>query len=168
MSADHAFNYPQNKTVLYMDNSIPLYIYKFSYRGQHSYSLLYPNNSSYNEAVHGDDLIYLFDSPAIFPEGLNKNDQMASLKLVQAFIAFAKTENDLPKCKFVGKKPLCKYTKFYKNDSGTIDTEEVKYHHNSETFEFWDNLGELNVDPDVVSGSDDRFKDITRILKKKL
>lgn len=140
---DYSFYYPMYKSLPYMSNN-PVYLYKFSYRGQYSYSMVYTNTLADYGVVHCDDLIYLFESPALFSAGLNEYDQMASQKLIQTFTSFAKQGNpprshQLKKCHADDMNPICKYTHFYKNESGLINTEESN-EFDLGMIEFWDEL----------------------------
>lgn len=72
-------------------NGAPLYIYDFDYRGSISYSLLYAGNTNNYGVVHCDDLIYLFNSPTLFPNNFPENtpDKLVSQEFVDYFVHFA-------------------------------------------------------------------------------
>lgn len=137
MLTDYSFYYPFYKSLKYLHDRIPVYLYKFSYRGQYSYSNSYTGNG----VVHGDDLIFLFDSPAIFKDRLNENDQMASDVLISMLTQFAKLGDiNLAKCSDM--RLMCKYTHFYKNATGLIDKEETT-RFDFKSVELWDHLEEI-------------------------
>lgn len=94
--SDRAFLYPLYKTVesylKYADTSInPVYLYRFAYKGPVSYSALFTGTTKDFGVGHIDDLIYLFKSPAIFPE-FKRTSEMAKLirMLIDTYINFAK------------------------------------------------------------------------------
>lgn len=94
MITDRGFYHPlfKAKEILKHDqNAAPLYIYDFNYRGSISYSLLYAGNTNNYGVVHCDDLIYLFNSPTLFPNNFAENtlDKMVSQEFVDYFVQFA-------------------------------------------------------------------------------
>ncbi|KAL5287117.1 CES2.2 family protein [Megaselia abdita] len=94
MITDRGFYYPffKVKEVHRHDqNGAPLYIYDFKYRGTLSYSFLYAGNTNNYGVVHCDDLIYLFNSPTLFPNNFAENtpDKMVSQDFVDYFVHFA-------------------------------------------------------------------------------
>lgn len=141
MLTDYFYYHPLYKTLPYMINRIPVYMYKFSYRGEYSNSQ-YTRVNCGNGAVHGDDLLYLFDSPADFSEGLNMEDQLASDTLVQTLTIFAKLDDpNLAKCSDM--KPMCEYTHFYKNEAGAFDIEKTS-EFDMKLVDLWDQLEEIS------------------------
>lgn len=92
---ERSFEYPHYKLLKTMAKVSPLqnvYTYYFDYRGQYSYSLLFTNTFRDFGVVHCDDLIYLFESPLLFPQGLNAEDTVMSSRLVQHYVKFARGE----------------------------------------------------------------------------
>lgn len=123
MVSDYSFYYPLYKSLQFMIERMPVYLYKFSYNGQYSYCKSYTGTDIEYGVVHGDDLIYLFDNPVDFPGGLNANDQLASDKLVQTLTEFAKLDKpNLPRC---NKKRNCDVYYFYNNRSRMFDIDNL-------------------------------------------
>nr|AEW07365.1 juvenile hormone esterase [Culex quinquefasciatus] len=68
----------------------PVSIYKFSFKGPYSYSFLYTFTHQDFGVVHCDELIYLFRSPALFPDFPHKSKEARmSHHFVEFFINFA-------------------------------------------------------------------------------
>ncbi|XP_001650480.3 venom carboxylesterase-6 [Aedes aegypti] len=70
----------------------PVSLYKFSFQGPYSYSMLYTANPDVHNfgVVHCDELIYLFRSPLLFPDFAHKSKEARmSHNLVKFFIDFA-------------------------------------------------------------------------------
>uniref|UniRef100_A0A1Q3FSN1 Carboxylic ester hydrolase n=1 Tax=Culex tarsalis TaxID=7177 RepID=A0A1Q3FSN1_CULTA len=68
----------------------PVSIYKFSFKGPYSYSFLYTFTHQDFGVVHCDELIYLFRSPALFPDFPPKSKEARmSHHFVKFFIDFA-------------------------------------------------------------------------------
>lgn len=96
MITDRAFLHPYYKSV---ENYIqyadliknPVFLYRFAYKGQVSYSSLFSGTSDDYGVSHLDDLIYLFKSPIAFSE-FDKNSTEVQLirQLVDTFVSFAK------------------------------------------------------------------------------
>lgn len=82
----------------------PIYTYYFDYRGANSYSLFFTGTSRDFGVVHCDDLIYLFESPLLFPNGLNEKDTEMSNKLVQQYFTFAQGKEPWTKTTLEGEK----------------------------------------------------------------
>lgn len=142
MLTDYCFYNPLYKSLQYMIDRIPVYVYKFSYIGQYSYYNSSTGNDSDYGAVHGDDLIYLFDNLADFPGGFNTNDELVSDVLVFLLTQFAKLDDiDLAKCSDM--RPMCQYSHFYKNASGLFDLEETSKF-DMESVELWDHFEEIS------------------------
>ncbi|XP_055621102.1 juvenile hormone esterase-like [Toxorhynchites rutilus septentrionalis] len=95
MFTEAAFLYPIQATVKQHittgDTQIaPVSIYKFSFKGPHSYSFYYTFTPQDFGVVHCDELIYLFRSPALFEDFPPASKEAAmSRELVQFFIDFA-------------------------------------------------------------------------------
>lgn len=94
MITDRGFYHPFYKVKeihKHDQNGAPLYIYNFKYRGSLSYSFLYAGNTNDYGVVHCDDLIYLFNSPALFPNNFAENtrDKLVSQDFVDYFVHFA-------------------------------------------------------------------------------
>lgn len=73
------------------DQKHPVYLYKFSYKGPFSYSVVYTGTFTDFGVTHCDELIYILKSPAIFPMGISagsKDMEMRSV-LLKYFIDFA-------------------------------------------------------------------------------
>ncbi|RZC42269.1 COesterase and/or Abhydrolase 3 domain containing protein, partial [Asbolus verrucosus] len=92
---DRAFAYSLFQTALLHSHKghTPLWLYNFKYRGQYSYGELFAasqENINYKWGVcHCDELIYLFKSPAIFPELRDPNDIIISKILISLWTNFA-------------------------------------------------------------------------------
>uniref|UniRef100_A0A1B0DFL8 Carboxylic ester hydrolase n=1 Tax=Phlebotomus papatasi TaxID=29031 RepID=A0A1B0DFL8_PHLPP len=91
-----AFYHPFYKTVQayisYADiEQNPIYLYKFAYKGNYSYSMLFTGTTKDYGVGHCDDLIYLFNSPVIFPKGLSEDSLDEKMKniLVRTYVTFA-------------------------------------------------------------------------------
>lgn len=72
------------------DHNTPAYIYKFSFKGQYSYSQFYTGNEKPHGPVHCDELIYLLKSPLLFPREFERNSKEAIFrtKFVKFFTVF--------------------------------------------------------------------------------
>ncbi|XP_050097900.1 juvenile hormone esterase-like [Anopheles aquasalis] len=67
-------------------NLAPVSVYRFAYKGRYSYSSLFSGGDTGDYGVvHCDDLIYLFRSPAIFPDF---PPDAPELKMVDLFVNF--------------------------------------------------------------------------------
>ncbi|XP_035794845.1 venom carboxylesterase-6-like [Anopheles albimanus] len=67
-------------------NVAPVSVYRFAYKGRYSYSSLFSGGDTGDYGVvHCDDLIYLFRSPAIFPDFPPDSPE---LKMVDLFVNF--------------------------------------------------------------------------------
>lgn len=91
----------------------PVWLYNFAYKGEHSYGdyfaittedinfkwgkfcvdeaniLHFTNTLSFLGVCHCDDLLYLFKSPALFPELSNPNDLKMRDKMIEIWTNFA-------------------------------------------------------------------------------
>jgi juvenile-hormone esterase len=54
------------------DSKTPTYLYKFSFKGPLSYSTFYTGRVKNYGSVHCDELVYLLDSPLLFPNMTQK------------------------------------------------------------------------------------------------
>jgi hypothetical protein len=54
------------------DAKTPAYLYKFSFKGPLSYSTFYTGHVKDYGSVHCDELIYLLESPLLFPNNMQK------------------------------------------------------------------------------------------------
>lgn len=97
MFTDRAFHHPLYKSIesylQYADTKYnPVYHYRFSYKGPISYSAVFTSTTADYGVGHLDDLIYMFRTPAIFPE-FPKKSQYAALitDLINTLVNFAKT-----------------------------------------------------------------------------
>ena len=104
MYSDRAFIYGIYQGVLLhsLKGHWPIYFYKFEYRGAYSYGDFFATtkeNIDYNwGASHCDDLLYLFRSPALFPDlQPNSSDLTVSRIMVQMWTDFAKYGNPTPR-----------------------------------------------------------------------
>lgn len=72
------------------DRKTPAYIYKFSFKGPLSYSKFYTGTDKNYGPVHCDELIYLLQSPALFPKDFDKRSVEAVFrsKFVKFFTDF--------------------------------------------------------------------------------
>ncbi|XP_055608066.1 juvenile hormone esterase-like isoform X2 [Uranotaenia lowii] len=95
MYTEAGFIYPYQAAVkqyvtIANTNLAPVSVYKFSFRGRHSYSLFYTASLEDYGVVHCDDLLYLFRSPALFPDFPPKSDEARMARyFVNFFIDFA-------------------------------------------------------------------------------
>ncbi|EDS28756.1 cholinesterase [Culex quinquefasciatus] len=98
MVTEAAFLYPMMKSILLYRASNPsasggsVSLYHFNFAGRYRYSALYtgqPMTSRYG-IVHGEDLLYLWRSPAVFPDFPRDSPEAAmSRRLVKLFVDFA-------------------------------------------------------------------------------
>lgn len=96
MFTDRAFYHPYYKTIetylQYADTKYnPVYLYRFTYKGPISYSLLYTGTKDDYGVGHLDDLIYMFRTPALFPEFPKDSPYAALIKdLITTYVNFAR------------------------------------------------------------------------------
>ncbi|XP_055621114.1 juvenile hormone esterase-like [Toxorhynchites rutilus septentrionalis] len=81
-------------------------VYYFNFKGRYSYSYIYTNNLANFGTVHEDELLYLFRSPALFPDfPVGSPEYHASEAWVNHYVSFAHTghtENcDEQKCRIL-------------------------------------------------------------------
>lgn len=144
---DRSFLYPAYRTLqLHLNTSkAPLYFQQFNYRGQNSFTDLDPQLEGQNYgAVHSDDLIYLFESRAAFPQGLNEQDKAASDQYVKHIVQFVLTQSPPGNVQCTDMKPvICDYVNWYKNTTTGV-LESVKSNQfDTEMVKFWDKTGEI-------------------------
>lgn len=96
MITDRAFLHPYYKAIenyIQYANTIkhPVFLYRFAYKGQNSYSTLFSGSNEDYGVCHLDDLLYLFKSPLVFHE-FEKNATEVQLirQLVDTYVNFAK------------------------------------------------------------------------------
>lgn len=96
MISDRAFLVPLHNTIKQYvrktdQQPLPVYFYKFNYKGPYSYSFFLSGTAHNYGVVHCDDLIYLFRSPLLFKEDFPRNSVEAKLikTFVENFITFA-------------------------------------------------------------------------------
>uniref|UniRef100_A0A7G3ABS3 Carboxylic ester hydrolase n=1 Tax=Lutzomyia longipalpis TaxID=7200 RepID=A0A7G3ABS3_LUTLO len=148
-----AFYHPFLKTteayVNYADVNVnPVYLYKFSYRGNYSYSLAFTGTTRDFGVGHCDDLIYLFRSPALFPNGLavdSMDNQMKNI-LVRTWISFAisgkpKEWTIMDKCRKENFNPICQYQHFTNGPSEDIRV-STSQDFDMPAMKLWDELKE--------------------------
>lgn len=89
----HSFYHDTKTFVQTVDtDKYPLELYVFNYTGPYSYASIFSGGLVTNEygVVHCDDLIYLFRSPALFPDfEKDSTEDMVSQALVQHHVNFA-------------------------------------------------------------------------------
>ncbi|XP_059612674.1 juvenile hormone esterase-like [Phlebotomus argentipes] len=126
MLSDKLFFYPVYESVRqyiqYGSNKgTPVFLTKFNFRGSQSFtSILYDLPVDHEFGVgHSDDLVYLFTSPALFPEGFAKDSLDAKMveKYVNTFVEFATVGRPLNagavrKCNRMNFDPFCDYQEF--------------------------------------------------------
>ncbi|XP_059613448.1 juvenile hormone esterase-like [Phlebotomus argentipes] len=129
---DRAFYHPFYKTVeaylSYADTTKnPLHLYKLSYKGNYSYSVVYTGSTRDFGVVHCDDLLYLFRTPAVFPKGLppDSSDEKMKNIFVKTFTSFAtsgkpKEWTNVPDCNKASMNPICHYQHFNNSPTGDI------------------------------------------------
>ncbi|KAM7344399.1 uncharacterized protein ACRADG_011135 [Cochliomyia hominivorax] len=133
--SDYYFYHPVYKTLKhYFDyadtDKNPVYIYKFSYHGPHTYAPIYTNGSTNRyDVVHFDDLLYQFRQSALFPD-FEKDSTDAKLvkefvNILLGFIKHGKPTNydDIGSCSIEqfltsGSKGMCKYLELINSDNG--------------------------------------------------
>lgn len=95
MYTDRGFHYPFYRAIetyiRYANTSKnPVYLMKFAYKGSLSYSNVFTGTNKDFGVGHIDDLIYLFKSPALFPEFSTGSDSAQVLRsLVSTYVQFA-------------------------------------------------------------------------------
>lgn len=148
-----AFYHPFYKTVQayisYADiEQNPIYLYKFAYKGNYSYSVLFTGTTKDYGVGHCDDLIYLFNSPAIFPKGLSEGSLDETMKniLVRTYVTFAisgkpKEFTAIPACKKDTFYPICPYQKFSNSPDGKIQI-DTSQDYDMAAVRLWDKLKE--------------------------
>lgn len=69
----------------------PVYLYKFAFKGNLSYTMHFTGTDIDFGVGHIDDLIYLFKSPAIFPTENDRDSSRAQVikALVEFYVHFA-------------------------------------------------------------------------------
>lgn len=85
--------------------------------------------------VHCDDLIYLFHSPLLFPNGLAGMDLEVSRNLVDTYVSFAKR-----------RRAPWERTRLSHNKIGPYKSlmgKEMKYYNDFELVKFWDQMKEF-------------------------
>uniref|UniRef100_A0A1A9WQZ2 Carboxylic ester hydrolase n=1 Tax=Glossina brevipalpis TaxID=37001 RepID=A0A1A9WQZ2_9MUSC len=123
------FYYPWYKTLKYYLNYVdvkvnPVYLYKFSYLGTHSYAQIFTGGSMNRyDSVHLDDLLYVFRQSAVFPDfDLHSTDANLSKDFVDMLVQFIQTGkplyySDIDLCtkenfQAVGDSGICNYLEF--------------------------------------------------------
>jgi juvenile-hormone esterase len=92
---DRSFTYGTYQTAILQSQKghTPIWMYNFDYRGQYSYGDQFAattNDINFNWGVsHCDDLLYLFKSPALFPDLAKESDLKMSEALVTMWTNFA-------------------------------------------------------------------------------
>lgn len=92
---DRAFAYPFYQSVMLRSakGHKPIWVYNFNYRGQYSYGDYFATTEkdiNFNWGVsHCDDLLYLFNSPLLFPDLSKENDKSMSDFLIKTWTNFA-------------------------------------------------------------------------------
>lgn len=118
---------------------MPIYTYHFGYKGEHSYSALFTGTLRDFGVVHCDDLIYLFESPLLFPNGLNREDSIMSRNLVKHYVNFASRKKPWSRTR-VSTDRIGPYLNIVDNSS-----ESYKYYNNWELVRFWDQTREFET-----------------------
>uniref|UniRef100_A0A1B0DPS2 carboxylesterase n=1 Tax=Phlebotomus papatasi TaxID=29031 RepID=A0A1B0DPS2_PHLPP len=129
----------------------PIYLYKFAYRGNYSYSVLFSGTTKYYGVSHCDDLVYLFTSPAIFPARHSEGSVDEKMKdiMVRTFTAFAisgrpKEWTAVPTCQKYTFKPICHYQQFSNSSDGKIQI-DTSQDFDMAAVKLWDELKEYKV-----------------------
>uniref|UniRef100_A0A182K299 carboxylesterase n=1 Tax=Anopheles christyi TaxID=43041 RepID=A0A182K299_9DIPT len=77
------------------ESKAPIYLYKFNYKGPHSYSSIFvpdPDESQNFGIVHCDELIYIFRAPILFPDfRRNSPDAKVTQVMTKLIVDFART-----------------------------------------------------------------------------
>lgn len=128
-------------------DAAPLFLYKFDYRGQHSYSATFTGSKRDYGAVHLDDMIYLFDMPLYFPTGLNERDQQAKEVLMGHYVRFI-TGHDpgFAPCESVGFEPIhCPYMRFDDHNVTGLITSQMTDLWDMDMVRFWDQASDIPI-----------------------
>lgn len=123
----------------------PVYFHEFSYRGQYSIADLDPLTRGRDHGViHSDDLLYLFETLAFFPAGLNEKDKAASEQYVSYIVQFVVDQStpENAQCKLV-EHPMCAFVKFTKNPQTGALERRKSHNYDTEMPEFWDQTREI-------------------------
>ncbi|KAJ8954409.1 hypothetical protein NQ318_011083 [Aromia moschata] len=105
--SDRSFTYSIYQTALFhsIQGQENLWFYYFNYSGQYSYGNAFAatdNNINYDWGVsHCDDLLYLFKTPAIFPEFKKTNDKLMIEVMTELWTNFAKYGHPTPENSFL-------------------------------------------------------------------
>lgn len=93
--------------------------------------------------VHGDDLLYLFESRGLFPGGLNEQDKAASEQYVNYIVQFVMDRKPPGNVQCKEMNPMCSYVSFYKNPTTGAMERETRSDFDMEMVKFWDQTGEI-------------------------
>nr|CAH7751053.1 unnamed protein product [Callosobruchus chinensis] len=101
--SDRAFSYLVNQAALFhnLQGHENIWFYNFNYSGQYSYAQVWAatteNIDGYYWGVsHSDELLYLFKTPALFPDLENANDKRMINNMMNLWTNFAKTGDPTP------------------------------------------------------------------------
>ncbi|XP_065367565.1 juvenile hormone esterase-like [Calliphora vicina] len=153
--SDYYFYYPVYNTLKhYFDYADvtkgPVYIYKFSYHGPHTYVPVYTGGSTNRyDVVHFDDLLYQFRQSALFPDFEKESiDAKLSKEFVDILLGFVKTGkplhyDDVGSCtmeQFItsGPKGMCNYLEFANSDDGYKRVVNKSFH--VDRMKLWDEV----------------------------
>lgn len=93
--------------------------------------------------VHSDDLIYLFENRAAFPQGIDEKDKAASDRYVRHIVQFVLAQAPTGSVQCTQMSPMCNYLRFYKNETtGAMET-DVRQDIDLDMIRFWDQTGEM-------------------------
>lgn len=125
-------------------STAPLYLYRFAYRGQRSFTDMNPQLEGENfGVVHSDDLMYLFEMRGLFPGVLSNSDKAASDRYVQNIVEFVVNGRPTENVPCTEMKPMCNYVNFYKNEvTGDMET-QVRNDFDIDMVRFWAQTGEI-------------------------
>lgn len=127
-----------------MTSTAPIYVSKFSYTGKHSFAQFNPMAKGEKHKVdHGDDLIYLFKIPLLFPDPLDLYDKAVSVRMVNSIVNFVRDLAPTNSLECVSLDPMCEYVEFYNRDaSGQYGTRNEK-EFDMEMIQIFDELNEI-------------------------
>lgn len=129
----------------------PVYLYKFNYRGIKSHSNIHTGKLLDYGVVHGDDLIYLFRSPKLFPTDFKRISTEAKViaEMVDIYVTFAKTGKPkraeyISPCdrkSMTGKDKICDYWEI--SNRGTSFDVKIKNDFDKSPIRLWDRIVDL-------------------------
>ncbi|CAH1977449.1 unnamed protein product [Acanthoscelides obtectus] len=103
MYSDRAFSYSVYQAALFhnFQGHENMWFYNFNYSGQYSYAQVWAATDEdvagfYWGVSHSDELLYLFQTPALFPHLENPNDKIMVNNMLNLWTNFARTGDPTP------------------------------------------------------------------------